>query len=173
MGANPSIERTASSRLRRLESAAHVERLASNQREVRMSWDVSIHKFSKVYRDVEDIPQDEVPCALGSRNFVHERVLAEFPGTDWSDPSWGVWGGPEGSIEFNLGKEEPANGLMLHVRASPQVVAAIVRLCSANGWQGIDCSSGQFIEQSNNPSEGLEAWSAYRDQIVRSSGRDA
>jgi hypothetical protein len=138
-----------------------------------VSWDVSIHKFSKVYRDVEDIPEDETLCALGPRAFVHERVLAEFPGTDWSDPSWGVWDSPEGSIEFNLGKDEPANGLMLHVRASPQVVAAIVRLCLANGWQGIDCSSGQFIEQSNDPTKGLKAWSAYRHQIVGSGGSDA
>lgn len=133
-----------------------------------MSWDVSIHKFSKVYHNVGDIPQDEVLCALGSRAFVHARVLAEFPGTDWSDPAWGVWGSDDGSIEFNLGEDEPANGLMLHVRANSQVLGAIVRLCLTNGWQGIDCSSGDFIEQKSNPSEGLEAWSAYRDQIVRS-----
>ena len=138
-----------------------------------MSWDVSIHKFSRIYCSVEEIPQDEAPLGLGSRAFVHTRVLLQFPGTDWSDPAWGTWSSPDGSIEFNLGKDEPSNGLMLHVRANTNVIPAIVHLCLQNGWQGIDCSSGDFIEQSSNPSEGLESWSAYRDQIVRGSVRDA
>jgi hypothetical protein len=136
-----------------------------------MSWDVAINKFSRMYRNVEEMPQDEVPLSLGPRGFVHERVLRVFPGTDWSDPAWGVWNGPDGSIEFNLGNDEPAMGLMLHVRANANVVAAIVRLCRENGWQGMDCGSGEFIEQSTDPASGLESWSAFRDQIMRRASR--
>ena len=138
-----------------------------------MSWDVSINKFSRVYRNVEEIPRDEVPIGLGSRAFVHERVLVRFPGTDWSDPSWGIWSGPDGSIEFNLGKDEPSISLMLHVRANTNVISAIVRLCLENDWQGIDCSSGEFVEQSDDPARSLVSWSAYRDQIVHGSDSDA
>lgn len=133
-----------------------------------MSWDVSIIKLSATYRDIGDIPHNEVPLELGSRSLVHQCVLAVFPGTDWSDPSWGIWGGEAGSIEFNLGSEEPATGMMLHVRANGKVVPGIVRLCLENGWQGIDCSSGDFIEQSPDPARSLELWSAYRE-IVRAS----
>ena len=132
-----------------------------------MSWDVSIIKLAVTYRDVGDIPNDETPLDLGSRSHVHQCVLAVFPGTDWADPSWGIWGSRAGSIEFNLGRDEPAKGMMLHVRASGEVVPGIVRLCLENGWQGIDCSSGEFIEQSADPTRSLELWSAYRDQIVR------
>ena len=136
-----------------------------------MSWDVSIHKFSRQYTDISEIPKDEKPLPLGSLAYVHEQVLNHFPGTDWSDQAWGVWSSNVGSIEFNLGREDPADGLMLHVRASQEVVPAIVNLCCSCGWQGIDCSSGDFIEQSEKPESGLSAWRKYRDQII--SGHDA
>jgi hypothetical protein len=132
-----------------------------------MSWDVAVNRFSRAYRTVEELPQDEVPLSLGPREFVHERVLRVFPGTDWSDPAWGVWNGPDGSIEFNLGNEEPAMGLMLHVRAKADVVPAIIRLCRENGWQAMDCGSGDFLERRANPARGLLAWLAYRDRIMR------
>jgi hypothetical protein len=131
-----------------------------------MSWDVSIMKFSRPYQSVADIPTNEKPLPLGSRASVHQRVLLEFPGTNWADPAWGKWDGPAGSVEFNLGKRDPAEGLMLHVRAGSEVVASIVRLCRTNGWQGIDCSSGDFIEMSDDPTQGLKSWATYRDQVV-------
>jgi hypothetical protein len=132
-----------------------------------MSWDISIMQFSRKYRSVAEIAEDDKPLELGSRASVHERVLLEFPGTNWADPAWGIWDSPAGSIEFNLGKNDPADGMMLHVRAGGDVIASIVRLCRTNGWQGIDCSSGEFIEQSNEPTRGVESWAAYRDQVVR------
>ena len=138
-----------------------------------MSWDVSIIKFAIAYRDVGDIPSDEVPLELGPRSHVHHCVLAVFPGTDWSDPSWGIWDSDAGSIEFNLGRDEPAKGMMLHVRSRGEVVPAIVRLCLENGWQGIDCSSGEFIEQSADATRGLESWAAYRDHALRTDREDA
>ncbi len=166
---NPSIERTRPGKPRR-PLMLNVRR---HKYGATVSWDVSIHKFSRVYRNIEEIPPDETLLALGSRAFVHERIQIYFPDTDWSDPSWGVWGSPDGSVEFNLGKEEPATGLMLHVRANETVIPAIVQLCIENNWQGIDCSSGEFLEQSSDPAPGLVSWSAYRDQIVRQGGRDA
>jgi len=132
-----------------------------------MSWDISIVKFSRTYRSVAEIAGNDKPLELGSRAAVHERVLVEFPGTNWADPAWGTWGSPAGSIEFNLGDDDPAEGMMLHVRAGSEVVDSLVRLCRSNGWQGIDCGSGDFIEQSNEPTLGLQSWAAFRDQLVR------
>jgi hypothetical protein len=132
-----------------------------------MSWDISIMQFSRTYRSVAEIAENDKPLALGSRGSVHERVLLEFPGTNWAYPAWGIWDGPAGSLEFNLGNDDPPEGMMLHVRASSEVVNSIVRLCRTNGWQGIDCSSGEFIEQSKEPTRGVESWAAYRDQVVR------
>jgi hypothetical protein len=47
-----------------------------------MSWDVSIARFSRLYRNIAEIPRNEVPLSLGVRTFVHERVVLVFPGTD-------------------------------------------------------------------------------------------
>jgi hypothetical protein len=130
-----------------------------------MSWDISIQKFSRIYAAVADIPEDERGLPLGPRALVHEAVSRIFPDTDWSDPGWGTWESEFGSIEFNVG-EDPAEGMMLHVRADSRVVPAIVMLCKDNGWQGLDCGSGDLIDQIADRNEGLAAWSAFRDQVL-------
>jgi hypothetical protein len=104
-----------------------------------MSWDVCVMRFSRPYASLQDMPPDERPLALGDAVLVRGAVAHAFPGTDWSDPAWGRWECPWGSIEFNLGKEEPATSMMLHVRAGPEVVPGIVSLCVDNGWQAVDC----------------------------------
>ncbi len=130
-----------------------------------MSWDVSIIKFSKSFESVADIPGSERPLSLGSRNSVHAAVSRVFAGIDWTDPTWGTWDGPHGSIEFNLGTADDVDGFMLHVRAGQEVVPMIVALCVSNDWQGLDCSTGRFVEKSVDPASGLRGWRDYIDQI--------
>lgn len=131
-----------------------------------MSWDVCVMRFSRPYASLQDMTPDERALALGDAVLVREAVAHAFPGTNWSDPAWGRWEGPWGSIEFNLGKEEPATSMMLHVRAGPEVVPGIVSLCVDNGWQAVDCSDGQFLEKKEDPARGLEAWRAFRDRVL-------
>jgi hypothetical protein len=138
-----------------------------------VSWDISIIKLQQVYESVTDIPADARPLDLGSRQTVHEAVLKVFSDTDWSDPAWGRWEASFGSVGFNLGGEDPATSMMLHVRAGTEVVPLIVRLCRDNGWQGFDCSTGNFIERSAKPEEGLEGWIAYRNQVIKGGADDA
>ena len=135
-----------------------------------MSWDISICKFSRVYASVEQIPDGERCHALGSRSEVRAAVSSTFVGTDWSDPSWGMYDAPFGSIEFNLGEAEPTEGFMLHVRAGEAVVAPIVDLCVQHGWQALDVSNGSFLEQSPIPESGLRDWLAYRNRVLGSEG---
>ncbi|MEA0737843.1 hypothetical protein QYY77_17505 [Xanthomonas campestris pv. campestris] len=131
-----------------------------------MSWDVSIQRFSRRYSSVEEIPEDETCLPLGTRAEVQSTISSSFTGTDWTDPTWGIYDSPVSSIEFNMGNEDPNTGFMLHVRASEAVVPIIVNLCISNHWQAIDCSSGGFLEQSSDPASGLNAWAEYRDSIV-------
>jgi len=132
-----------------------------------MSWDVSIQRLSRDYEKVEDIPNDEQCLPIGTIGEVQAAIQRYFPGTDWSDPAWGIYDSEIGSIEFNLGKEEPNRGFMMHVRANVEVVTPLVAMCLAERWQAIDCSSGDFLEKSAAPEASLEQWRAYRDQIVR------
>lgn len=131
-----------------------------------MSWDVSIMKFSKLYAAVEDIPNDETPLSLGKQEHVHAAVTRHFPGTDWSDAEWGIFDSPFGSIEFNLGKDDPITGMMLHVRASNEIIGAIVALCLEEEWNALDCSTGELLESAEDPTAGLEGWRAYRDRVI-------
>lgn len=131
-----------------------------------MSWDVLVQKFSHRYAAVAEIPMYEKGVPLGPRTAVHSAVSAVFAGVDWSDPGWGRWHSAEGSIEFNVGSD-PARSLMLHVRADRAVVGAIVQLCHENGWQAIDCSSGEFLELAPDAGAGLAAWQTYRDHVLQ------
>ena len=131
-----------------------------------MSWDVSIMKFSKPYASVEDIPDDETPLPIGTLAHIHSAVTKHFPGTDWTDVAWGIFDSPLGSIEFNLGKKDPASSMMLHVRASNEIVQPIVELCNEERWTALDCSTGEFLESAEYPTAGLDGWRAYRDRVV-------
>ncbi|WP_078082656.1 hypothetical protein [Microbulbifer mangrovi] len=132
-----------------------------------MSWDISIIKFSRDYSSIEEIPDDEVPLNLGERSFVHESVLEFFPKTNWSDPAWGIYDCEFGSIGFNVGDKEIAEGMMLHVRASDEIVKPIIAMCLKNGWSGLDTGSGDFIEKADDPTSGINSWREYRDQVLK------
>jgi hypothetical protein len=131
-----------------------------------MSWDVTVQRFSREYEPIEDIPETERCTPLGSRVEVHAAISRHFRGTDWTDPAWGVFDSPGGSIEFNLGNDEPNEGFMMHIRASAAVVQSIVAMCIAERWQALDCSTGTFLERAQDPTAGLEQWTAYRNQVV-------
>ena len=131
-----------------------------------MSWDISICKFSRFYASVEEISDDEHCYPLGSRSEVQLAISSIFVGVDWSDPAWGRYEAPFGSIEFNMGGPEPIEGLMLHVRASEAVVAPIVQLCIQHAWQALDVSNGSFLEQAAVPEGGLREWQSYRNHAL-------
>ncbi len=131
-----------------------------------MSWDVTVQRFSRAYDSVEDIPEMERCVPIGSQVAVRSLISRYFPGTDWTEPEWGVFESPDGSIEFNMGKDEPSTGFMMHVRASPAIVRPMIEMCQAQGWQALDCSSGSFLEKSENPEASRIQWIADRKQIV-------
>lgn len=131
-----------------------------------MSWDVSIFKFRRAITSLTELSDDDAPFAIGTRAQVHAAVAAVFSDTDWSDAAWGMWESEHGSIEFNLGTDDPADGMMLHVRAAPAVIPLILDLCEANGWLAVDCSEGEVMTRGQHPERGLEAWQAFRDQVI-------
>ena len=135
-----------------------------------MSWDVSLYRFTRRYPTIEDIPGDEQLLPLGSLSEVHVAVSAVFPGTNWTDPVWGIYDGEFGSIEFNVGKDDPVKSLGLHVRASDAIVGGILQLCERMACQAMDLTNSTFLDQSAHPSAGLEKWREYRDRVVGKSG---
>lgn len=131
-----------------------------------MSWDVSLYRFTRCYRRIEEIPGDEQPHPLGSRTEVQIAVSNVFPGTNWNDPGWGIYDGDFGSIEFNLGKDDSVQSLALHVRASTEIIGGILQLCERLSCQAVDLSDSSLLDQSAHPATGLEKWLEYRDQVI-------
>ena len=129
-----------------------------------MSWDVSIHRFVQQYDDISHIPADGGCLSLGTAKSVRDAVSAVFSGTNWTNQAWGVFDGDAGSIEFNLGHADPVDDLMLHVRATEDVVPLILSLCSSNQWRAIDMSSAEFLDK--DPFSGLKSWSEYRARFT-------
>jgi len=131
-----------------------------------MSWDISICKFVDEYDAIEDIPDDAIPVPLGSAVEVRAAISKAFPATDWSDPNWGVFEAPFGSIEFNINSDDPVEGLMMHVRATQEIVPPIVDLCRSQGWQAMDMNGECFLEKTEVPEAGLQKWRSYLHQIL-------
>lgn len=133
-----------------------------------MSWDVSLYKFSRKYESLDEIPGDEQPQALGALHEVQSAVSAVFSGTNWADPVWGIFDSDIGSIEFNVGREEPVVSLALHVRAGDAIVAGILQLCEQLSCQAIDLTDSSFLDQSAHPEQGLRQWREYLNHVVQS-----
>lgn len=131
-----------------------------------MSWDVWICRFSRPYAAVTEIPDTERGLPLGTRAEVAAAITRCFPGTDWSDPAWGVFDAPLGSVEFNLGDADPLRGFTMHIRAGEAVLAPIIELCLAHRWQALDVTSGSFLERTAAPEAGLRAWLAFKDRAL-------
>lgn len=55
---------------------------------------------------------------------------------------------------------------MMHIRASAEVIPSIVEMCRTELWQALDCSTGEFLERSGAPDEGLTKWAEYRNRVV-------
>jgi hypothetical protein len=133
-----------------------------------MSWDVSLYKFTRRYKTLEDIPADAQPLALGSLQELQAAVSSVFLATNWNDPHWGVFDAEFGSIEFNVGKDDPVLSLALHVRAGEAVVGGILQLCERMGCQAIDLTDSSFLDQSEHPEASLRQWQKYRDHVLAS-----
>lgn len=134
-----------------------------------MSWDIILLRFPESIQTTADLeaqtePLPELP--LCSVEEFHERSARTFPGVDWTDPIWGSWRGDEGSVEFNVGRDDPIPLATLHVRARTPIVARILALSDAAGWKALDTESGNLLTDQTD-TRGLENWRTLRDSTIR------
>jgi hypothetical protein len=129
-----------------------------------VSWDVLIMKVPAGVKKMEDLPPefDHVLCALTE---LPDRLRSVFPEIDLTDPTWGDLEGADYSIEFNIGKEDPCEAIMLHVRGGQGAFEPIRKLCTLTGWAALD--DGEFIDFSaDDAAKGFNAWRDYRDRVI-------
>jgi len=132
-----------------------------------MSWDVLLLNVPDNIKSQNDLPAD-FKSTLGITTDILSTLSAIAPEIDLHDPTWGVLEGDGFSIEFNIGRNNPIESIMLHVRGSNEAITTIERICKKTGWRALDTSTGNFIEFNQNPEKGLEQWRSYRNQVVKS-----
>lgn len=137
-----------------------------------MSWDVMVFHLREMPRSLEDL-RDDALLPLGPAAEVRDAVSAVLLGVDWSDCTWGLYGGDGFSIEFNVGGDDPIQSMMLHVRGGGDAVADIMKLVVANGWAALDCSTSEFLDPAAPSNDGWAGFQTYRDKIVRPPTGDA
>lgn len=132
-----------------------------------MSWDVILMKVPPDITSMQEFGEDLQP--LGSRNEVLAVLAQALPSANFSDPTWGIFDGPDFSIEFNMGVDDAIkNTIMLHVRGSDKVIDVIHHICNYAGWRAFDTATDRFINFSQEPAVGLQQWRMYRDQLTAS-----
>jgi hypothetical protein len=111
-----------------------------------MSRDLLVLRFKgKAPRNIDKVERAQV-AELGPAQEVRDRIVSALPSVDWSDPSWGKLAGEGYSIEFNVGREDVIDNIMLHVHGEGDPVAAIKAITKKNGWALLDFSTGNVLD---------------------------
>jgi hypothetical protein len=129
-----------------------------------MSWDVILYNLPSSVTSLEKYYPQPLPL-LGSKSNVIRQLKEVFPDIRFSDPDWGYIERSNYSIEFNFGKEDPLDSLMLHVRGNENVIAAIRAICESASWRAFDTTTGLFMDFENDPARGLREWRSFRDKV--------
>ncbi|MFS0854115.1 hypothetical protein [Microbacterium sp. 179-I 3D4 NHS] len=134
-----------------------------------MSWDVIVLRFPESIQTTADLEAQTEPLPalpLCSVEEFRASSAEAFPGVDWTEPTWGIWRGDEGSVEFNVGREDTVSSAMLHVRAGAPIVARILAMTDAAGWKALDTQAGSLLTGPTDTS-GLDSWRTWRDDATR------
>ena len=111
-----------------------------------MSWDVMIfNTCGKAPPPLEQLQESDYE-PLGPAEEVRQRIAVLLPGVDWTDITWGLYGGDGFSIEFNIGKNDLIENMMLHVRGGGDSISPIMTICQSNGWSALDCTTSEFLD---------------------------
>jgi hypothetical protein len=130
-----------------------------------MSWDISVFATRVPPPPVAAMPSDWRGEVLGTSKEVRDQISLFLPGTDWTEPTWGIFQGDGFSYEFNIGDEESNAGFMIHVRGGGDAVSPLLRLAKCSGWFLLDCSQGEWLHHCENTKAGWQGFQAYRDSL--------
>ncbi|HEV3257212.1 MAG TPA: hypothetical protein VG013_10055 [Gemmataceae bacterium] len=135
-----------------------------------MSWDVSVLAAKIVPPPVAEMADDWRGDILGSADEVRVRISACLPAVDWSNPTWGIYVGDGFSYEFNVGRKDPSDGFMVHVRGAGDPVAPLIQMAERCGWYLLDHSQGEWLHHCAKAGAGWQGFQAYRDRMLGRSG---
>lgn len=130
-----------------------------------MSWDVVLFRAPAGTVSFGELPRDYRPDPIGSHADVERSLRAGLPMVDLSDPTWGTLDGSTWSIELNIGRDDPVESVMLHVRGTgDDVLPYVFQIAHALGCTAFDCSDGSALTEGDT--EGWQTWQAYRGRAL-------
>ena len=113
-----------------------------------MSWDVLLQKFPQEVRQPQDLPDNYVAPAIGSRAEVASALRKLFRNVESAGDSSVTVQNSSFAMEIVLGDQERCSQLLLHVHSEgPGATKAILRIAERLGLRAIDCSTSKFIEK--------------------------
>ena len=130
-----------------------------------MSWDIYLQDFGN-YNRIEDIPEDFQPKTIGDKLDIINKIKEIAPDLNDSDNSWLVLENNKFSVEFNVGKNDSLDSIMLHIRGDESVMGFIKELITKLQLRAVDMATGEFINFSNHPI-GLKLGTENRDFIMK------
>jgi hypothetical protein len=133
-----------------------------------MSRDIFVMDLPRDAATMDDITEDFQPQPLGRRSEIIRRIVEIVPETDFSDPSWGMFDGPDFSIEFNMGRDEETKSFALHVRGGDATAGLIADLLDRCGWRAVDSASESGLFDPASAAESLRKWRTYRNRVLGS-----
>jgi hypothetical protein len=136
-----------------------------------VSWDVFIMKFPPEITSIDEIPDDWDPPSLGTGSEVSAVLAGILPGIEYSEDGWGDYEGPGFSISTPIGDRDgdcDCVALFVHGDSGGAAHAALA-VADALNARAVDTGSGEFLT-ADSARPAFEAWRAYRDQVLGSSG---
>lgn len=137
-----------------------------------MSWDIFFVAADAPPAPSARMPEDWFSRPIGTCADLRERLSGLFPGTDWTDPAWGVYEGERFTLEFNIGENDPCDGFAVHVRGRGDAVDAVRRIAEVPGWYGADPVQGEWLHHTADPGAGWRAFQNFRSDLVRETEED-
>jgi hypothetical protein len=141
-----------------------------------LSWDVSIHAANIPPAKFEELGGNWDTIPLGSCESVRQRLSILSPDIDWTDREWGYLQGHGYSIEFNLGDNEPCDGVMLHIRGSGEnnnLFEFLRNIQSKAGWYVLDHTQNEWLHHGANPEVGLRAFNEMGNDVLTKLNQEA
>ncbi|MER8185688.1 hypothetical protein [Kitasatospora sp. NPDC094015] len=130
-----------------------------------MSWDLLLLQLPADVGSVSELPDDHRPEPLGRQAEVLSALRSRIPAVDLTDPTWGQIAGEFWSIELNIGRADPVESIMLHVRgAGDEALPEIFRIAAAVNCRIVDCSGGDLLTPDDTAN--WHAFQQYRDHAA-------
>ena len=54
----------------------------------------------------------------------------------------------------------------MRAQGGDEAAYVLARLCAHTGWRALDYSTGDFLDEVEDPTAGLRGWRAFRDCVI-------